>query len=139
VHKNEVQGSIPCYTGFHPHLLNKENKYAVCKLGVDGFLQEIKEKHRYNENPEDNYHSAGTYYFSSGSLVKEVFRELEKRTDLQLNGEWYVSLVYILMLEREMKISVYDRIRHFCQWGTPEDMEEYMAWANIFEIQHYGE
>jgi hypothetical protein len=50
-----------------------------------------------------------------------------------LNGEYYISLVYNLMLRDGLPVLVYDKIPHFCQWGTPEDMEEYNNWSTIFE------
>lgn len=128
------KGAIPCYTGFHPHLIPKENKYAVCKE-EDGVLTDIEEKHRYHEDPFMNNHSAGTYYFSSGDYAKQVYEEMLKREDLALNGEYYSSLAYKISLERGDKILVYKKITHFCQWGTPADLEEFNRWGKI--IQHY--
>jgi NDP-sugar pyrophosphorylase family protein len=126
-------GVVPCYTGFHPHLLHRENKYAVCRTGPDGWVSEIREKHRFSENPEDDFHSAGCYYFKSGKLLKQLFSEMENRDDLCINGEWYVSLIYTLMIEKGMKVKVYDQIKHFCQWGTPADLQEFENWDKIMK------
>ncbi len=48
--------------------------------------------------------------------------------DLSLNDEYYISLVYQLMLRDKLKIHVYDKIKYFCQWGTPQDLREYSFW-----------
>jgi len=29
-----------------------------------------------------------------------------------------------------LKVGIYDKIEHFCQWGTPEDLEEYSFWID---------
>lgn len=42
VNKLKVDGAIPCYTGFHPHLLHPQNLYASCKVDESKFLLEIK-------------------------------------------------------------------------------------------------
>ena len=43
--------------------------------------------------------------------------------DLNVNGEYYVSMVYKLMAEDARKVSVY-KIQHMLKWGTPEDLED---------------
>jgi NDP-sugar pyrophosphorylase family protein len=134
----DIQGAIPCYTGFHPHLLHKENLYAVCKINDQGYLTEIREKYRFVDDPTKNFHSAGTYYFKNGKLMKKLFREMEFREDLELNGELYVSMVYHIMLEKNMKIGVYKEISHFCQWGTPGDLNEFNQWAKLFNKINNG-
>jgi hypothetical protein len=55
--------------------------------------------------------------------------------NIHLNGEYYVSLVYNLMLRDKLSIKVYDKVPYFCQWGTPKDLEEYLTWSQI--IHHY--
>lgn len=124
-------GSIPCYTGFHPHLLKPENVYAGCRADEQLHLTEIREKYSFETDKTAGYHSAGTYYFKSGGLIKKYFHELVNR-NLSLNGEFYVSMVYQLMLEDALPVDVYDQLTHFCQWGTPEDLQEYLWWGEVF-------
>lgn len=125
-------GAIPAYTGFHPHLVHPHNLYAGCSVDDKMCLTEIKEKFSFEVDKSKGYHSAGTYYFDKGKYVKKYFQQLidEKVT---LNGEYYISLVYNLMLRDGLDVLVYDKIPHFCQWGTPEDMAEYNSWSSIFE------
>lgn len=125
-------GAIPCYTGFHPHLLKPENVYAGCRVNQERQLLEIQEKHSFETDKTKGYHSAGTYYFKSGELVKKYFGEQVNR-GITLNGEYYVSMAYPLLLEDGLSVLVYSDIPHFCQWGTPSDLEEYLWWGEVFE------
>ena len=43
VESTKCDGSIPCYTGFHPHLLHEKNLYASCRVNRKMELLEIKE------------------------------------------------------------------------------------------------
>ncbi len=134
VKERNVEGAIPCYTGFHPHLLHPENFYASCKKDMQGNLIEIKEKFSHEIDKTKASHSGGTYYFSKGSLVKKYFKQLMDE-QLDLNGEFYISLVYNLLVRDGLKVLVYEDVPHFCQWGTPKDLEEYLTWWDIME--HY--
>jgi len=125
----KCEGNVPCYTGFHPHLLHGK-LYAGVKVDGNNFMTEIQEKHRFSEDPTQTLHSAGLYYFKKGEYVKKYFKELmDKKMDV--NGEYYVSMVYQLLLRDKLPIHVYE-IKHFLQWGTPEDFEEYLEWSVAF-------
>jgi NDP-sugar pyrophosphorylase family protein len=121
-------GVIPCYIGFHPHMLGSDN-YAFCRH-KDNILLEIKEKESFTGNKMDEYASNGTYYFKSGALVKKYFKELID-LGLNLNGEYYVSLVYNLLVRDKLRISIFE-IEKMLQWGTPYDLEIYKSWLNYF-------
>ena len=124
-----ADGAIPSYKGFHPHMLGSTN-YAFMR-DENQWMLEIKEKEPFTDNRMDEFASNGTYYFKKGSYVKKYFNELMDR-DLNLNGEYYVSLVYNLLIEDGLKVSIYS-IQHMLQWGTPEDVEEYNAWSKYFK------
>jgi NDP-sugar pyrophosphorylase family protein len=126
-----ADGAIPCYTGFHPHLLHAKNVYAGCRVNESGWITEIKEKHSFETDKIKGHHSVGTYYFKSGGLMKQYMNELVARQH-HLNGEYYVSMVYEQMMAGGLGVKVFDAIPHFCQWGTPEDLEEYLWWAEVF-------
>jgi NDP-sugar pyrophosphorylase family protein len=130
-------GNVICYTGFHPHLLHEKNLYAGCLVDDEGNLTEIKEKFTFEQDKTKGFHSVGAYYFKRGDAMKHYFKKCMDR-DLSLNGEFYISLVYNLLLEDELKVGVYDNVPHFCQWGTPEDMQEYLYWQSIFKDNLYA-
>lgn len=130
VNLDSIDGAIPCYTGFHPHLLHPENLYASCSIDADGNLLEIREKFSFENDKTKAFHSGGTYYFAKGKDVKYYFSKMMEENH-HLNGEYYVSLVYNLMVKDKKKIKVYDKVPHFCQWGTPKDLEEYLNWTDI--------
>lgn len=124
-----ADGAIPSYKGFHPHMLGSTN-YAFIRDDKQWML-EIKEKEPFTKNRMQEFASNGTYYFKKGLYVKKYFEELMKR-DINLNGEYYVSLVYNLLVEADLKVSVYE-IQHMLQWGTPQDLEEYNTWSKYFK------
>lgn len=128
----KCDGAIPCYKGFHPHLLHEKNYYASCRVDSENKLLEIKEKFSFTDNKMLSPQSAGTYYYKSGKIVKKYYEKMIAE-DVSLNGEYYSSLVYNLMSADGLNSYVYDKIEHFCQWGTPEDLEEFLYWEKIFK------
>ena len=125
----DADGAIPSYKGFHPHMLGSTN-YAFMRDDKQWML-EIKEKEPFTNNRMNEYASNGTYYFKKGSYVKKYFKELMFK-DINLNGEYYVSLIYNLLIQDNLKVSIYD-IQHMLQWGTPQDVEEYNTWSKYFK------
>ena len=124
-----ADGAIPSYKGFHPHMLGKIN-YAFMRDEKQWML-EIREKQPFTDNRMNEYASNGTYYFKKGSYIKKYFKQLMDE-DINLNGEYYVSMVYNLMVKDNLKVSIYE-IQHMQQWGTPGELEEYNEWSKCFE------
>ena len=121
-------GAVMGYTGFHPHMLGSTN-YAYVRNDGDRVLS-IQEKQPYTDNPMAEYASSGTYYFSSGDIMRKAFEETVAREDLLVKGEYYVSLSYIPLLEQGADIRVFP-VERFMQWGTPEDLEEFLYHAGL--------
>lgn len=128
VSKTKCDGAIPAYKGFHPHSL-AGNYYAFIKNIGDKVL-DIQEKQPFTQNPMAEYASSGTYYFATGSLVEKYFKKVQT-LQLKVKGEYYVSLVYKPMLDDNLSILTYE-LEHFMQWGTPEDLQEYRYWSDLF-------
>ncbi|GAB6109650.1 NTP transferase domain-containing protein [Fusibacter bizertensis] len=126
--QRNADGAIPAYKGFHPHMLGTTN-YAFMR-DHEQWMLEIQEKKPFTENRMNEYASSGTYYFKSGALLKKYF-DMTVERDLNLNGEYYVSVVYNLLIEEQLKVSIYE-IQHMLQWGTPEDVEDYLYHSNYF-------
>lgn len=121
-------GGISAYQGFHPHSLGP-TYYAYIKH-QENWLIEIREKEAFTETRMNEYASAGTYYFARGELVKRYF-PLAMKEHLEINGEYYVSLVYNLLRRDGHRTFVYE-LERFLQWGTPQDLEEYQYWSDYF-------
>lgn len=126
--ETECAGIIPAYRGFHPHTLGSTN-YAYMRE-ENGWVLDIQEKQAYTQDRMNEYASSGTYYFSSGALMKQAFRETID-TKLGVNGEFYVSLAYKSLFSRSLPVAVYP-LQHFMQWGTPQDVAEYKNWSTTF-------
>jgi len=127
-HSRRAEGCVPSYRGFHPHMLGTDN-YAFIK-DDDRWLQAIQEKQPFSDNRMAEYASNGTYYFRHGRHVKKYFAELMEK-NVQVNGEFYVSMIYNLMVADGLPVSVYE-VPHMLQWGTPKDLEEYQKWSDYF-------
>jgi NDP-sugar pyrophosphorylase family protein len=124
----KAAGCVPSYRGFHPHMLGTDN-YAFIR-DEDRWLKAIQEKQPFTSDRMAEYASNGTYYFSQGRHVKRYFAELMEQ-NVQVNGEFYVSMIYNLMVRDGLPVSVYE-VPHMLQWGTPKDLEEYQKWSDYF-------
>ena len=131
MNEKKCDACLPAYTGFHPHLLPEKNLYASITMDENGFMKEIREKHSFTEDKTLSHHSPGTHYFKKGKYLKKYFdQQIEQ--NVNLNGEFYASMTFNLLKDDDLSIFVYDKISHFCQWGTPDDLEEYEAWSRLF-------
>lgn len=114
----DVQAIIPCYTGYHPHLLPLENVYAACKVYDDTYkVYEVIEKYN-SKNKFEEYYSSGIYYFRTLKLAIEAIKKQIEAKDMA-SGEYYVSVTnnYI------ENVLCYPFIEKFYQFGTPKDFE----------------
>ena len=128
IKNTNAYGAIACYKGFHPHMLGHDNYAFVREKNL--FMIEIQEKKPFTNNKMAEYASNGTYYFKSGKIVKQYFQELVIK-NLSINGEFYVSMVYNLLKEHNLNILIFE-IEKMLQWGTPNDLKEYLLWSDYF-------
>ena len=129
VAKTGCAGAIPAYKGFHPHNLGTTN-YAYMREN-NGWVLDIQEKQPYTDNRMQEFASSGTYYFASAKIMSDAF-ERTMNQNLNVGGEFYVSLAYKSMLTQEQKVATYP-LQHFMQWGTPDDLVEYQSWSDTFK------
>lgn len=125
IQQESYDAAVPCYTGFHPHLL-RGGLYAGVLTDGKGTMTDIKEKHCFTESSLDCHHSVGAYYFKSGSNLKKYFKE-QMDKGMSVNGEFYASTPFELLLNDKLKIYV-PEVERFIQLGTPEDLEEFESW-----------
>ena len=127
--ERECDGAVFCFHGFHPALVPEKNVFASCRVDSDGYLTEIREKYSFTVDKTEGNHSAGIYYFKKGRICKEYFKQLID-SEQMIQGEYYVSLVYNFMIRAGLKVWVPNNIKVFCNWGTPEDLEDYLFWIS---------
>jgi len=129
VDATECDGCVICYTGFHPHMLGSDN-YAFCRTDENNQILEVREKQPFTDNKMSEFASAGNYYFKKGSYVKKYFKQLMDE-DININGEYYVSLIYNLLIRDGLDNRVYE-VPYMLQWGTPFDLDIYNSWSNYY-------
>ena len=129
VNETDCDGCVVSYTGFHPHMLGSDN-YAFCRTDENNKILEVREKQPFTDNKMSEFASTGTYYFKKGKYIKKYFKQLMDE-DLNINGEYYVSLVYNLLVRGELSSLVYE-VPYMLQWGTPFDLDVYNSWSNYY-------
>ncbi len=123
------EGSVPCYTGFHPNLIPEKNLYASCLTDSSDNLIEIREKYSFEKDKFKAKHSPGVYCFKTGAILKKYCRILVE-SGQTVKGEYYASMPYNFMVKDGLKVWVPTNVEYFCQWGTPEDLSEFLFWVN---------
>ncbi|MDD6810668.1 MAG: NTP transferase domain-containing protein [Lachnospiraceae bacterium] len=129
--ERNCDGAVPCYTGFHPNLLPEKNYYASCLTDEEDNLVEIREKYSFEKDKTKAKHSPGVYYFKNGDIMEKYCQMLTEHEECAINGEFYASLPYNFMVKDGLKVWVPTNVSYFCQWGTPEDMQEFVYWTDM--------
>ena len=81
----------------------------------------------------EEYASSGTYFFKSAKLMEKYFKKTIEK-DLNVKGEYYVSMSFKPMIEDKLKLNNFN-LDYFMQWGTPEDLKEYNWYSNLFKAE----
>lgn len=126
---NKLDGCVLTHTGFHPHSLNS-TKMAFLKV-QDNLMLEIKEKECYTFDHLQEHASSGLYYFNKGKYIKKYFDKLVEK-NINYNGEYYVTLVYNLLVQDSLRVGYYDT-EFVTVFGTPEEVESFEAWNTILK------
>jgi dTDP-glucose pyrophosphorylase len=129
VEETQSDACLPCYRGFHPHMLGTTNYAFLREQGL--WATDIQEKKPFTNDRMREFASSGTFYFATGKLLKHYFQQCMTK-DLMVNGEFYVSMAMKPMMDDGLRVSIYE-LEHFMQWGTPEDVVEYNEWSSIFK------
>jgi NDP-sugar pyrophosphorylase family protein len=135
VQETECDGCIPAYKGFHPHSLNSTN-YAYLRHDGEKVF-DIQEKKPFTDQKMKEYASSGTYYFKSSYQMLAALK-FAVENDLSTNGEYFISLAYHFLFKNKSDVRVFE-LEHFMQWGTPQDLEEYLYWSHTFRMLVSGE
>ena len=136
INDTQCDGCVVCYTGFHPHMLGDDN-YAFCKTDKSNKILEVREKQPFTNNKMNEFASAGNYYFRKGKYIKQYFRQMMD-ADSNLNGEYYVSLIYNFLIKDGLSSLVYE-VPKMLQWGTPLDLDMYLKWSEYYKKSLIGQ
>jgi bifunctional N-acetylglucosamine-1-phosphate-uridyltransferase/glucosamine-1-phosphate-acetyltransferase GlmU-like protein len=115
----------------NPHWKTSKS-YCLVKHNDSLEVKEVIEKFDFSNfdfNTPNAAGSSGSYYFSSGSLMKKEFNKLIQ-SSLTVNGEYYVTQAVGALSERgaKVKCSYYP----YAALGVPEDLEDYEFWSKWF-------
>lgn len=131
VKNSKCHCALLSYRGFHAHYLSPVT-YAFSRMDGEQVV-EVKEKGSFTDNRENEFASAGAYYFDSVDTLREAI-EAQEKLGLSLNGEYYTSLTIeaFLRTRPQANVRVYE-IPAFYQWGTPEDLQTFEYWEKTFQ------
>lgn len=147
VQKSQCHCALISYRGFHAHYLSPQT-YAYSRLEGEKVL-EVREKGSFTDQRENEFASAGGYYFNSLETLAHGIK-LQEKMGLILNGEYYTSLTIEALLRSQnhnsysssntnskLDVRIYE-IPAFYQWGTPEDLQSFEYWEKTFHFWTYN-
>ncbi len=123
--------AVISYRGFHAHYTHPQ-MYAYSKVQHQQIV-EIKEKSCFTDNRENEFASAGAYYFKN---LDTLFSAIDHQKKLNLTAgqnEFYLSLAQEALLRKQKSKALIYEIPYFYQWGTPEDLQEFEYWEKTFK------
>jgi NDP-sugar pyrophosphorylase family protein len=129
VNDQNMAGCVLTHTGFHPHTLANTKMAFVRDVKNTNLFDEIKEKECYTKDAMSEHASTGVYYFNKGKYIKKYFDQALK-DNIQHAGEYYVTLVYNLLIKDGLKVGYYDT-DFVTVFGTPEEVQNFEAWQTI--------
>ncbi len=130
VQESDCDACLICYRGFHAHYLTKVN-YAFAR--TEGkHVVEVREKGHFTDNRENEFASAGFYYFKNKAILEEAIA-YQVAHGLKVNGEYYTSLTVeaLLRANPSADVRVFE-IPGFYQWGTPQDLRDFEYWEKCY-------
>lgn len=127
VKDTKSDGCVLSHAGFHPHRLSPTFMAHIKEENLK--LIEIKEKEPYTNDPMNEHASTGTYYFNKGLYIKKYFKMLIE-LDLHHKGEFYATVVYNLLVNDGLNITVYPT-EFVTVFGTPEEVQNFEAWQTL--------
>lgn len=113
VKRTHVDGTILTFK-------SNSTNYSYVSLSNDGYAIQTAEKKVISDHA-----CVGIYYFKSGKVFCDNAKEMISR-DLRTNGEFYISPLYNVLIEKGMKIDtlLVDKMHIF---GTPKEFKFYKS------------
>ncbi|MEK6855971.1 MAG: glycosyltransferase family 2 protein [Nanoarchaeota archaeon] len=124
----EIDKYIKKIDGMIPVFYANNNKWSFAKTDEQGIVIETAEKLQISRNA-----NIGAYYFSKGRDFVWAAEEMIEEND-RVNNEFYIAPVYNYLIRRG-KIIRLCRPRFVHGLGTPKDMEKFLEFLKLKEIQ----
>jgi NDP-sugar pyrophosphorylase family protein len=122
VKHKEIDGMIPVFYA-------NNSKWSYAAVDEDNYVQEVAEKVQISRTA-----NIGAYYFSKGRDFVWAAEEMIEEDD-RTNGEFYLAPTYNYLIRRGKKIRL-SRPRFVHGLGTPKDVEKFLEFLNLDEIEH---
>lgn len=132
--ENNCDLSVISYRGWHPTFLGP-NTYAHLQVDTDNKnILKIQEKKLFGKQIEQEWTSAGFYYFRNLALLQKGL-ELQLQRNLKHGHEYYTSLAIQALIDDEkgfgpLKVFNY-QVDYFIQMGTPADIQQFEKWYRV--------
>ena len=123
-------GCLVTHSGFHPHTLSS-TKMAFVRVEDGCRVVQVQEKQSFTNDPFSEHASSGVYYFKRGGDLKK-YAEAYLRDGDSFRGEYYVTLLYNLMIAAGGTVRFYDT-DYVAILGTPHEVRLFDAWQTIAE------
>jgi len=121
-YKEKIDGMIPVFYANGP-------KWSYAATDDEGEVTEVAEKVQISRNA-----NIGAYYFSKGKYFVWAAEEMIEEDD-RVNNEFYVAPVYNYMIRRGKRVRL-ARPKYVHGLGTPKDVEKFLEYLKIGEIEH---
>ncbi|MGQ0508218.1 MAG: NTP transferase domain-containing protein, partial [Myxococcaceae bacterium] len=130
VAETQSDACLLSYRGFHAHYLSPQT-YAYSRMEGPRVV-EVREKGSFTQDRENEFASAGGYYFRTARLLGEALA-YQRAHKLEVGGELYTSLTVeaLLRLRPSSKVTVFE-VPAFYQWGTPDQLQTFEYWESGF-------
>lgn len=112
ISNNNFDGLLLSFTSTDP-------RYSFAKVDENGIVTETAEKIAISDNA-----LMGAYFFSSGNTFLEAAHELLSNEISDTMKEYYVSLIYNILIENNKKIGLAKGTMY--SFGTPEELARYI-------------
>jgi len=107
------------YDGILLSFESSDPRYSFAELNDQGFVVRTAEKVAISANA-----LMGAYFFSAGSTFLDAAHELLNRPITESMKEYYVSLIYNILIESGKQIGLAHGV--FYCFGTPEELQQYL-------------
>lgn len=83
-----------------------------------------------SDTPIKDHVVSGTFWFSSGKLMRDAIDQLVV-ANRRVRNEFYMDVVPNLLLEASRLVLAFE-VEKYIGWGTPDEFEDFLRWQRYF-------